>query len=89
MKKNTIKLNEAQLHQIVAESVKKVLNETNENYDYDGNYEKLIRDEMHRLYDLSLRVPKCFEVEIYSMVTTMKSILDTIQRNREFDNWNY
>ena len=89
MEKNTIKLNEAQLRQIVAESVKKVLNEVNENYDYDGNYEKLIRDEMHRLYDLSLKVPKCYETEIYSMVTTMQGILDEIQRNRDYDNWNY
>ena len=40
MKKNTIKLNEASLRKIVAESVKKVLKESEEQYQvvlYDGN----------------------------------------------------
>lgn len=36
MKKSTIKLNEAQLKKIVAESVKKVLRETSLDYDEDN-----------------------------------------------------
>ena len=53
--------------------------------DYDRNYECLIKEEMHRLSNLSLKVPKCYEAEIYQMSVSMEAILQEIKRNREFD----
>ena len=44
MKKNTIKINESQLKKIVAESVKKVLKETQ--FDCDPRYEILVDGEV-------------------------------------------
>ena len=38
MKKQTIKLNEAQLHRVIKESVKSILKEGS--YDQDGNFDK-------------------------------------------------
>lgn len=58
-------------------------------YDYDGNYPELIQKEMHRLYELESKVPYCWKGEIHSMAITMQSMLQQIQRNREFDDWNY
>ena len=51
--------------------------------DYDGNYEYLIQVEMHRLSDLSLKVPKCLQAEIYQMSIQLQSILQECQRNRD------
>ena len=84
MKKNTVKLNENTLKRIVAESVKKVLKE-----DYEGNYVQLIKEEMHRLYELEQKVPNYLQSEIHSMVISMQAMLEQAQRNDEFDNWNY
>ena len=84
MKKNAVKLNEQQLRQIVAESIKKVLKE-----DYAGNYVQLIKEEMHRLYELEQKVPNYLKSEIHSMVISMQAMLEQAQRNDEFDNWNY
>ena len=84
MKKNTVKLNESQLRKIIAESVKKVLKE-----DYDGNYIQLIKEEMHRLYELEQKVPNYLQSEIHSMVNSMQAMIEEAQRNDEFDNWNY
>ena len=78
------KINENTLRKIVAESVKKVLKE-----DYDGNYLQLIKEEMHRLYDLAQKVPNHLQSEIYGMATSMQAMLEQAQRNDEFDNWNY
>lgn len=57
-------------------------------YDYKANYEELIKNEMHRLYDLEGNVPMCYRAEIHSMVVAMEGILQDIKRNREFDDWN-
>ena len=84
MKKNTVKINENTIRRIVAESVKKVLKE-----DYDGNYIQLIKEEMHRLYELEQKVPNYLQPEIHSMVISMQAMLQEAQRNDEFDNWNY
>lgn len=52
---------------------------------YVGNYDELIRSEMHRLYELESKVPQWVKMEIHSMVVTMESILQEIQRNREYE----
>ncbi len=83
MKKNVVKLNESQLRKIVAESVKKMLKE-----EYDGNYLQLIKEEMHRLYELEQKVPNHLQPEIHSMAISMQAMLEEAQRNDEFDNWN-
>ena len=49
--KKRIKLTEQDIHKIVKETIKNVLNESDV-YDYDANYEQLIRNEIHNLYDL-------------------------------------
>ena len=84
MKKNVVKVNESQLRKIIAESVKKMLKE-----EYDGNYLQLIKEEMHRLYELEQKVPNYLQPEIHSMVISMQAMLEEAQRNDEFDNWNY
>lgn len=56
---------------------------------YVGNYDELIKSEMHRLYELESKVPQWVKTEIHSMVVTMQSILQEVKRNREFDDWNY
>lgn len=52
MKKNTIKLNEAQLRDIIKESIKKVLKE-NSNFDKDIEEIKSIISRLHTLYEES------------------------------------
>ena len=86
MNKNKIRLTESKLKQIVAESVKKVLRE-GEN-DYDPYYEELIKKEMHNLWDLSEKVPRTYRAEIYYMGNSLQAILQDIKRRYEFDNWN-
>lgn len=54
--KNGIKLTEQDVHKIVKETIKNVLNES-DIYDNDANYEQLIKNEMHNLYDLESKVP--------------------------------
>ena len=76
--KKRIKLTEQDIHKIVKESLKDVLNESDV-YDYDANYEKLIRDEMHNLYDLEGKVPYSYRQEIHSMVNTLQGILSDIR----------
>jgi len=83
MKKNNVKINENTLRQIVAESVNKVLKEG-----YEGYYTQLIKEEMHRLYELEQKVPNRLQPEIHSMVISMQAMLEEAQRNDEFDNWN-
>lgn len=73
-----IKLTEQDVHNIVKKTVKNVLNENDIN-NYDVNYEKLIRDEMHNLYDLETKVPYSYREEIHSMVSTMQGILFDIR----------
>jgi hypothetical protein len=80
--KQTIRLTESDLHKIIKESIKNVLKEN-----YSSNYDELIKDEMHRLYELEQKVPQWIQSEIHSMVVTMEGILQEIQRNRDFNNY--
>lgn len=80
--KQVIRLTESDLHRIVKESVSKILKE-----DYVGNYDELIKDEMHRLYELEAKLPRYLQPEIHSMVVTMEGMLQEIQRNRDFDRY--
>lgn len=84
--KKTIRLTETDLHNIIKESVKKVLKEGENNYDPD--YEELIKREMHNLWDLSEKVPMAYRAEIYSMGNSLQALLQEIHRNYEFDKWN-
>ena len=84
-KKNIIRLTESALKKVISESVKKVLEE---DYNYDPHYEELIKKEMHNLWDLSEKVPMVYRSRIYSMGNSLQAILQKIQRNYEFDNWN-
>jgi hypothetical protein len=72
--KKLIKLTEQDVHKIVKETVENVLSE-GDVYDYDANYEQLIRNEMHNLYDLEGKVPYSYRQEIHSMVNTLQGIL--------------
>lgn len=85
-KKNIIRLTESDLKKVISESVKKVLKEGENNY--DPHYEELIKREMHNLWDLSEKVPMVYRAEIYSMGNSLQALLQEIQRNYEFDNWN-
>ena len=78
--KKRIKLTEQDVHKIVKETIKNVLNES-DIYDYDANYEELIRNEMHNLYDLEGKVPHSYRQEIHSMVNTLQGILSSIRMN--------
>lgn len=53
-------------------------------YKYDANYAMLIKEEMHRLWDLSEKVPMCRRPEIYSMGIALQAMLQEIERNEEF-----
>ena len=74
--KKRIKLTEQDIYKIVKESLKDVLNESDI---YDANYEKLIRDEMHNLYDLEGKVPYSYRQEIHTMVNTLQGMLSDIR----------
>ena len=76
--KKRIKLAEQDVHKIVKEAIKNILNES-DIYDYDANYEQLIRNEMHNLYDLEGKVPYSYRQEIHSMVNTLQGILSDIR----------
>ena len=78
--KKGIKLTEQDVHKIVKETIKNVLSES-DIYDYDANYEQLIRNEMHNLYDLEGKVPYSYRQEIHSMVSTLQGILSGIRMN--------
>lgn len=78
--KKRIKLTEQDIHKIVKETIKNVLNESDA-YDYDANYEQLIRNEIHNLYDLEDKVPYSYRQEIHSMVNTLQGILSSIRTN--------
>ena len=78
--KKRIKLTEQDVHKIVEETIKNVLNES-DIYDYDANYEQLIRNEMHNLYDLESKIPYSYRQEIHSMVNTLQGILSGIRTN--------
>lgn len=76
--KKRIKLTEQDIYKIVKESLKDALNES-EIYDYDANYEELIKNEMHNLYDLEGKVPYSYRQEIHTMVNTLQGMLSDIR----------
>lgn len=76
--KKRIKLTEQDVHKIVKETIKNVLNES-DIYHYDADYERLIRNEMHNLYDLEGKVPYSYRQEIHSMVNKLQGILFDIR----------
>ena len=78
--KKVIKLTEQDVHKIVKETIKNVLNES-DIYDYDANYEQLIKNEMYNLYDLEGKIPYSYRQEIHSMVNTLQGILSSIRMN--------
>ena len=53
--KKRIKLSEQDVHKIIKETIKNVLNES-DIYDYDVIYEQLIKNEMYNFYDLEHKV---------------------------------
>lgn len=81
MDKNVVRITEEDLKNIVNESVNKILNEN-----YDGNYAELIKKNMHNLYDLESKVPHTYRAEIHSMVITLQSMYQEIQRKNEIAN---
>lgn len=44
-------------------------------FDYDANYEQLIKNELHNLYDLEGKVPYAKRPEIHSAISTLEGIL--------------
>lgn len=74
MDKKLIKLTRQDLHNIVRESVSRVLKE-----DYDANYYELIKREMHNLYDLEVRMPEYLRPQIHSMAAELEGILYDIR----------
>lgn len=72
--KKKIKLTEQDIHKIVKQTLKNVLNES-DIYDYDANYEELIKNECHNLYELEAKVPYAYRSDIHSALTTLESIL--------------
>lgn len=78
MNNKVIKLTETDLHNIVKETISRILNES-DIYDYDVNYEQLIKNEIHNLYDLEGKVPYSYRQEIHSMANTLQGILSSIR----------
>ena len=76
--KKRIKLTEQDVHKIVKETIKNVLNES-DIYDYDANYEQLIKNEINNLYVLEDKVPYPYRKTIHSMVNTLQRILSSIR----------
>ena len=109
MNKKLIKLTEQDLHNIVKESVNRILvkefddwdahlqqddpdpeekgvfydDGTEDIYDYAGNYEELIKDELHNLYELERKVPYNLRTEIHQCVSTLQSILSDINMRND------
>ena len=75
-------MNENQFYNLIKkfvnESIKTVLKENDNIYDYDGNYEQLIKDEYHNLCDLETKVPYYLREEIHSMVVKLQGIMSDI-----------
>lgn len=61
----------------------------NDRYKYDANYAMLIKEEMHRLWDLSEKVPMCRRAEIYSMGNALQAMLQEIKLNEYFIQYGY
>jgi hypothetical protein len=54
--------------------------------DYVGNYDDLIKNEMHNLYELEAKVPVCYRAKIHSMAVSLQAMWQDIQRKRDLDN---
>lgn len=78
--KQMIKINETKLKQIVSETIKRLLKESDNEYDYDGNYWQLIKNEYHNLCNLETKVPYHLKGEIQSMATKLQGMLSDIER---------
>lgn len=85
MKKQAIRLSESQLHNVIKESVRKVMREGAGMYDWKGNWEEDVKHEIGRLYDLEAKVPPMKKSEVHQMIIKLQSFLDDAQRARDFD----
>lgn len=80
--KSPIHITKPMLKKMVAEAMNSILEDQ---YDYDGRYDELIKSAMHYLYDLESKVPYSYRAEIHHMVVTLQAMYQDIQRNRELD----
>ena len=78
--KKLIRLTESDLHNIVSETVSRMLKE-----DYNGRYDELVKDEMYRMAELERQVPEWLKPEIHGMVVTLESILSNIKTSRDIE----
>lgn len=58
--------------------------EKDDKYDYVGNYDELIKHEMHNLFELEAKVPVSYRAKIHSMAVSLQAMWQDIQRNRDF-----
>ncbi len=72
-----MKFSEKYIKKIVKESIDKVLAES-DIYDYDANYEDLIRKEYHNLCDLEEKVPYSKRAEIHRLASALEGMLHDI-----------
>lgn len=82
-----IKVTKPQLHDIIRESVKRVLKEEIKS-DYDSKWDEYVRREKFNLEDLESKVPVPYRARIHQMVVELDSFLDDIKQKREWENWN-
>lgn len=73
-----MKITESVIKKIVKESIDKVLSES-DMYDYDANYEDLIRREYHNLCDLESKVPYSKRAEIHRLASALEGMLHDIR----------
>lgn len=73
-----MKITENDIRKIVKESIDKVLSE-GDMYDYDANYEDLIRREYHNLCDLESKVPYSKRAEIHRLASALQGMLYDIR----------
>ena len=73
-----MKITENDIKKIVKESIDKVLSES-DMYDYDANYEALIRKEYHNLCDSESKVPYSKRAEIHRLASALQGMLHDIR----------
>lgn len=73
-----MKITESVIKKIVKESIDKVLSE-GDMYDYDVNYEDLIRREYHNLCDLESKVPYSKRAQIHRLASALEGMLHDIR----------
>ena len=79
--KSPIHITKPMLKKMVAEAMNSILEDQ---YDYDGRYDELIKSAMHYLYDLESKVPYSYRAEIHHMVVTLQAMYQEIQDKRQF-----